>query len=242
LWVEVYDEKYRLNLRKGKNYEKVLNKVDPLVKKFAKEYHGKFRYLTFDELCQEIRILVIEGIQNYDKDKKTKFSTFLHYHLNNKLISLIRADRKQGNNASSITSKGLNKEIPLYGLGKRRWSRDQDSMGIEGMFPESGALYISSGFDTFKKLRFRQSVLSVLEKKEKKYPIEVDAITKILLYDETIKEIAKFHELSGWAISMRIKNFGKRYLKDLLIPDNSGVECQPPPRKRVGGFSFNSFS
>lgn len=226
MWIEAYDEKFRVNLRTGKNFDKVLEKVDPLVKVFARDHIEKFRYYTYEELCQEIRILVIKGIRNFDKSKGAKFSTFLHTHLNNKIISLIQRDRKMSNNASYTKQKGLDIEIPIYCMSKFKWDEADDDGDVFSVIPSHASIYSNKVCGDFKRIRFRQSLLSLLERRANDR--DKDVITRMYIQEHLIKDIAKDYDVTPWAISAGIKSFGKRCLNELLIPDNDEVEVFPP--------------
>ncbi len=240
MWVDVYDEKFRVNQRTGKNFDKVLLKAEGLVIKLTKKYISSFRYMTFDELKNELFAIAIDGIRNYNPKRRgdVKFSTFLTIHLENKLISLVRSDRKQANNASSLVNEGYATELPLYsmvGFSKagQKTSKYERYSSVDNSIPAASNIFRGAGINPYDKSEFSIALIQVLNKRRKGHPIETDVLYRMYFEDKTIKELAKEHGLSGWAISMRIKKFGERYLKDLKIPASNGYEFELPKVKHV---------
>ena len=112
--VKMYDEEYEIFHENCYGYEKVMKKIDPLVNKHARRLCAFD--LTFEDAKQEVLIILIEGIKNYDESKNVKLSTFLHVHLNNKVISKIKTINKKSRCATLEKADGFKKEIAFSRL------------------------------------------------------------------------------------------------------------------------------
>ena len=99
--VKVYDEEIHINTTTKKGYERVLQRIDPLLCKMAsKTYMPGY---NFDDIKQELIVIAVEGVNAFDPKKNVKLSTFLHIHLRNKLISKIKSVNKLSNDAFSLS-------------------------------------------------------------------------------------------------------------------------------------------
>jgi DNA-directed RNA polymerase specialized sigma subunit len=99
--VDVYDETFYVNTLTNVGLESVLKKVEPLINKMcSKTYISGY---AFEDIKQELNIMVIQGISKYDPAKGTKLSTFLQNHLRKKMISKLRSVNKMSNHALRIT-------------------------------------------------------------------------------------------------------------------------------------------
>jgi DNA-directed RNA polymerase specialized sigma24 family protein len=238
MWAKVYDKKYRVNMKTGKNFDKVMSKIEPLVNKLAKEYTKSFDGMAYEDLKQEIFVMALEAIRNYDQNKGVKLSTFLHVHLNNKLISMYRAKHAQKHGASILTIEEQQGErLNFYAISPRSLSfhisaqrgAGESSQALD-VVPENGKLFYAK--NDFEKIDFRLSLESLIEK----YKNRVDPITRKCIEDIYFKDMTivdsiplrnkkkKTKVLSGWAMSMRLKKLEKLF-KDLKL--NSKVEEIP---------------
>tara|TARA_Y100000034_G_scaffold134142_1_gene201753 strand:- start:526 stop:1203 length:678 start_codon:yes stop_codon:yes gene_type:complete len=112
--VKMYDEVFYINKETGSGFGPVIKKIEPLIFNISKS-----RYIngySEEDLRQELSLIAIEGIRAFDESKGVKLSTFLHIHINNKILSKIRSVNKKSNNASSLkdserTSDFICKEI-----------------------------------------------------------------------------------------------------------------------------------
>lgn len=96
--IQMYEETIYVSTITKQGYEKILKKIDPLIRSMsAKVYIPGY---TFEDIKQEISRIAIEGIDSFDPSKKVRLSTFLHVHLRNKVISLIKHHNKIANDAS----------------------------------------------------------------------------------------------------------------------------------------------
>lgn len=101
--VRMYDEDVYVNTQTKEGYARVLERIDPLLCKWAsKTYMPGY---NFEDIKQELALIIIEGVNAYNPDKKVKLSTFLHTHLRNKLVSKIKSVNKLSNDAYSLYEK-----------------------------------------------------------------------------------------------------------------------------------------
>ena len=147
----MYDEEYEIDHETCKGYEKILSKIDPLVNKYARKLclFG----LDFDDAKQEVVIILLEGVRNYDHSKNVKLSTFLHLHINNKVISKIKTISKKSRCATLDKDGGFQKEIAFSKLSENDmdgyipissftdFHYDEDKLYIQQIFSEVTRLY-----------------------------------------------------------------------------------------------------
>ncbi|MDB2481806.1 sigma-70 family RNA polymerase sigma factor [bacterium] len=124
--VRVYDENIDLNLKTGKGVDRVIKKMEPTFTKILKKrFMSGYSYL---DMKQELAILAIEGIKNYDSQKGVKLSTFLETHINNKLISKIKTHNKMSRNATYLKeADSVNRELSFGSIILDRESEDSNS-------------------------------------------------------------------------------------------------------------------
>lgn len=96
--IQMYEETVFVSTKTKQGYDKILKKIDPLIRSMSSKVY--IPGYTFDDIKQEISTIAIEGIDSYNPDKKVRLSTFLHVHLRNKVISLIKHHNKISNDAS----------------------------------------------------------------------------------------------------------------------------------------------
>jgi len=96
--IQMYEETFLVSSKTKQGYERVLKKIDPLIRSMSSKVY--IPGYTFEDIKQEISRIAIEGIDSYDPEKKVRLSTFLHVHLRNKVISLIKHHNKISNDAS----------------------------------------------------------------------------------------------------------------------------------------------
>jgi len=99
-YVEMYSEKIYINTSTKEGYTRVLKKIDPLLCKWSSKTYLSGH--TFEDIKQELSMIIIEGVNAFNPDKGVKLSTFLHTHLKNKLISKIKSINKLSNDAYSL--------------------------------------------------------------------------------------------------------------------------------------------
>jgi RNA polymerase sigma factor (sigma-70 family) len=96
--VQMYGDTFFISTKTKKGYDKVLKKIDPLIRSISSKIY--IQGYTFDDIKQEVTILAMEGIDSYNPDKNVRLSTFLHIHIRNKVISMIKHHNKLSNDAS----------------------------------------------------------------------------------------------------------------------------------------------
>jgi RNA polymerase sigma factor (sigma-70 family) len=219
MWAKTYDKKYRLNKRTGKNFDLLMEKVTPLVIKLARRYQAELRD-SLEDVIQDIYVLALEAIQTFNSKKGVKFSTFLHVHLENKLITKVRHVNTQKNNASLLrhidevredgTIYSRSPRTLNFEVGRRESPGDHETG--EGIAPESSSLFYSK--NQLDIIDFRLSLDSLL--KIYHVPQEtVKVIESMYLKDENISDCLPAkpnsdQKYSAWAISVRLKNLAKK--------------------------------
>ena len=107
--VKMYEESIEINQETGYGFDKVLKKIEPLISSQA--YSFSIPNCSFEDLKQDIYLIAIQGIKNFDPKKETKLSTFLHTHIVNKMISKMKSSYKKSKNASYIQDQEFCQEI-----------------------------------------------------------------------------------------------------------------------------------
>lgn len=105
--VKLYNEQFYINTETGEGMPRLLKKIDPLLIKMAKSIY--ISGYDFDDLKQELSILVLEGLSTFDASKGIKLSSFLHIHLHNKIVSKIKQANRIRRNAFAFKE---NSEFP----------------------------------------------------------------------------------------------------------------------------------
>ena len=221
-YVDMYDEKIFVDTRTKKGYKRVLERIDPLLCKWSSRTY--MPGYTYEDIKQELSVIIVEGINSFDPDKKVKLSTFLHTHLRNKLISKIKSVNKLSNDACALKDLDENSE------GKHRRSREElNFSAMRRVDSKSGEEY--SEFQTT--LSENDSMYSdettVFERIDLEIAIEkvadiVDERTylilrKVCLEGYSIKDAAAEVGLTGWAASMRLKKLSKNKIINDILED-----------------------
>lgn len=215
--VEVYNEEFYVDTETGMGLDSVLRKIDPLLCKMAsKTYLPGF---SFDDIKQELACIAIDGIRSYNPDKEVKLSTFLHIHLNNKLISRIRSENRQSNDAFLLEGEEDGAEAKIRRVREELHFSQctplsaDEGMAFENTIASDDGLYSGPG-DNFEDVEFEVSLEKLTDKLDEK----TSKIIKLVYYDDySIKDAAKEVGLSGWAASMRLKNLSeKRFFREVF--------------------------
>jgi RNA polymerase sigma factor (sigma-70 family) len=98
--IKMYDEDIWVNTETREGYDRIIERINPLLCKWASRTYMPGH--SFEDIKQELTIIIIEGINAFDPSKKVKLSTFLHTHLRNKLVSKIKSFNKLSNDACSL--------------------------------------------------------------------------------------------------------------------------------------------
>ena len=187
--VEVYDEHIKINIETGMGYDKVLEKMDPLLNSYS--YKFKIETMEPEDVKQELVIIVLEGIANYNHEKNVKLSTFLHTHIFNKIISKINSTLKKSNNASFLKTKNkFNKTLSLEDLG----DSSENFISDTNFFDEEGSDDFSFLLYNLKNI-FDDLTWNVFE--------------SIYIKSNTIKDCANDLGIEIWVVSNIIKKIKK---------------------------------
>ena len=113
--VTMYDETFSINLSTGKNIDKVFKKINPLIVKYSNKYN--ISGYSREDMEQEIRLIILAGIKNFNPKKGVKLSSFLHTHIFNKLSTKIKSSRRKSRNASDFASEVFSEELYFSDIG-----------------------------------------------------------------------------------------------------------------------------
>jgi RNA polymerase sigma factor (sigma-70 family) len=224
-YVEMYEEKVYVNTETKEGYARVLERIDPLLCKWsARTYMPGY---TFEDIKQELSMIIIEGVNAFDPEKKVKLSTFLHTHLRNKLISKIKSVNKLSNDACSLRNLDDTEDGPSE---KMKYRKSREELAFSSMVkidPGSGeeysefqntlsnadALYSDDG-TIFERIDLELAINKIARMIDPK----THTILKMVCLDGfSIKDAAKEVGLTGWAASMRLKKLKKyKIITDLL--------------------------
>lgn len=98
--VELYDLKVYIDTRDGTGYDMVIDKLKPLICKFAMKY--RLSGNTFEDTRHDIIVHILEGIPKYDSQKNTKLSTFIEMRINRRMINELRNRSRISRNATYL--------------------------------------------------------------------------------------------------------------------------------------------
>lgn len=215
-FVDVYNERYYVDTNTGEGFDKVLAKIDPLLNKFASTlYVPGFK---FEDAKSELSIIAIEGIMSFDPHRDVKLSTFLHKHIHNKKISLIKSENKISNDAFSLQSKD-EKDEPGPKIRKIREALNFSQFKINNAKDEQTTLFENTIADdnssidsSIIKNRYDKTEFeSSLEKACERLDSKTKKIIELMYFEDySIKDAADAVGLSGWAASMRLKKLANK--------------------------------
>jgi RNA polymerase sigma factor (sigma-70 family) len=207
--VEVYDQSFYVDTDTGEGVDKVLKKIDPLLCKKAST-----TFITgynFEDIKHELVIIAMDGIKKFDATKGVKLSTFLHVHLQNKLISRLRSENKLSNDAFGLYGRQESDAKIKKARDEINFSQFVPPEGMEGVsfensIADDGGLYFP-GKNAYDKVEFEVS----LKKISKKLDYRTRKIIELVYFkDYSIKDAAEAVGLSGWAASMRLKKLANK--------------------------------
>jgi len=104
--VSVYDSVIYVDTRNGTGYDAVINKLKPLICKFALKYH--FNGNSFEDTRQDIIVHILEGIPQYDPSRNMKLSSFLQMRVGRRLINELRNRSRANRNATFLNIRTYN--------------------------------------------------------------------------------------------------------------------------------------
>lgn len=199
----VYDENIDLNIKTGEGFDRVIKKMEPTFTKILKK-----RFMSgysYSDMRQELAVLAIEGIKNYDSQKGVKLSTFLETHINNKLISKIKTHNKMSRNATYLKqSDSMSQELNFGSVVLDKESDDNVSFQDTIRDGESILNYDSLSFQEIVDF---ESFLSALNSYVDEKIISV--IRLIMFSKMNIKEAAEEVGIRPWVASRALRSLSK---------------------------------
>lgn len=190
--VRMYDEDILINKKSGKGFQKVLDKIDPLISSMAVRY--KINNYAVSDVKQELYLIAVQGIKAFDPNKNVKLSTFLHVHLNNKIISKLKSSLKKSNNAVYLNNQDeFFREINV------------DSISLINDMEESQDIYM---IKNIYEMNLDFDLFLELLKEDIEY--ESWLIVKLLTVENlTIREISEKLNMNIWTVSNKLKKLSK---------------------------------
>ena len=229
-FVDMYDEKIYVNSSTKQGYARVLERIDPLLCKWASRTY--MPGYSFEDIKQELSLIIVEGVNAFDPNKKVKLSTFLHTHLRNKLISKIKSVNKLSNDACALRSpeeegegdankyRRSREELSFSSMAKVDPSSGEEYCEFQDTLSNSDSLYSEDG-TVFERIDLELAIEKVADiVDEKTYLI----LRRVCLDGSSIKDAASEVGLTGWAASMRLKKLSKHklifdILGDMIVKD-----------------------
>ena len=247
--VYMYDEKIFVNTATGEGVGDVIKKITPLIEGMAARSH--INGYTFEDIKQEISLLVVDGVKKYDPDREVKLSTFLHWHLKNKFITKLKSLNTMANDATSMKGEkiencscggSINKNLSndtfvcnscgkihksIYRSSRRELTFSE--MKISNNNEDDGSEYTNYIANDDSVFPSKFGGTKNLETKlffEKLEAVLDDKTAKILrkfcIEGTTMQEAAKSVGMTGWAASVRLKRINKNPLAKKIISATLG--------------------
>jgi RNA polymerase sigma factor (sigma-70 family) len=199
--VRMYGEDVSIDKRTRSGYDLVLKKIEPLICDWARKVY--FGNMPYEDRKQEIYMIAIQGVDNFNPDKGVALSSFLHTHIRNKILSKMRTSNKKSRNATTSTAdcSGYLEEIPL------------SRMSVEG---EDVLSYISGTSDTTSDV----DASFLLREMKERFSEKEFSIIKMRSEGASIKEVGEALDIKPHKVSLILKKikespFSKKlYLKD----------------------------
>ena len=240
--VEMYEESIFVSTLTKQGYDRVLERIDPLMCKWAmKTYMPGY---TFDDIKQELSLIIIEGINSFDPSKKVKLSSFLHTHLKYKLLSKLKSVNKLSNDAYSlkpssalcscggvikvvetfakcyqcgsehnISYRKSREELIFSAMPKTNPGSGEEYAEFESSLSESDNLYRSPR-SNHDAVDLKMAISSLRSTVDDK---TFQILKMVCLEGYSIKDAGQSVGLTGWAASMRLKKLDRnRVIRDLL--------------------------
>ncbi len=223
-YIEMYDEKIYIDMVTKQGYARVLERIDPLLCKWsARTYLPGY---TYEDIKQELSIIIVEGVNAYNPEKKVKLSTFLHTHLRNKLISKIKSVNKLSNDACALREvsgsdgegekpkyRKSREELSFSAMAKVDPSSGEEYCEFQNTLSNSDSLYSEDG-TVFERIDLELAIEKVADLVDEKTYI---ILRRVCLDGYSIKDAASEVGLTGWAASMRLKKLSKhKLITDML--------------------------
>ena len=247
--VHMYDEVILVDTKTGRGVDRVIKKITPLIDGMASRSH--ITGYSFEDIKQEICLLVVDGVKKYDPSREVKLSTFLHWHLKNKFITKLKSLNTMANDATSTRDEKI-ESCPCGGDIERNSKRETfvcssckkihkavyrssrrelifSEMKSSSQGEDDGGDYINyvSADDSIFPSKFGN--IAGLETKiffEKLEAVLDEKTAKILrkfcIEGTTMQEAARAVGMTGWAASVRLKRIQKNPLARKIISSTLG--------------------
>jgi RNA polymerase sigma factor (sigma-70 family) len=199
----VYDESIDLDLKTGKGVDRVIRKMEPTFTKILKKrFMSGYSYL---DMKQELTILAIEGIKNYDSQKGVKLSTFLETHINNKLISKIKTHNKMSRNATYLKeANSVNRELSFGSIILDKES--EDSSSFQDTIEEGDSILSYDAISSLEIVDFESFLNSLRPQVDDK----IISIIRLIMFSKmNIKEAAEEVGIRPWVASRALRSLSK---------------------------------
>lgn len=190
--VKMYDEEYEISHDTCLGYEKVMSKIDPLVNKYARKLCAFG--LDFEDSKQEVLIILIEGIKNYDEEKNVKLSTFLHVHINNKVISKMKTLSKKSRCATLSKDQNFAREIAFSKLSEKDLDGYVPISSFTDFHYDEDKLHLQQIFDHVEEIYDKET-------SELLYLVSIEGYTKIAA--------SEILGINSWTASNKLKKLSK---------------------------------
>lgn len=217
--VRIFKRSFYINKLTRKNYDLALKLIEPAIIRLVRKYnvHG----YTKEELAQELRLIVIKGIDAYQNSNKTKLSTFLQTHMKNKLFTMMQGANIKKRDASLLRNFSDSKNYSARGeVGLTFSFDDEDDSGasflpnficdnhvniVSGMWPKNTEAKAVAMMNLQIVLKHQDSV--------------TQNVVKMIAFDgATIKEISEGLNITPHSLRLKLNSLRKNEkLKSYLI-------------------------
>jgi RNA polymerase sigma factor (sigma-70 family) len=210
-YVQVYNEIIYVNTFTGEGIDKVIIKIDPLLRKLSSRLY--IPGYNFEDLRGEIIILAIDGIRSFDPTRNVKLSTFLQTHLRNKINSWIKSENKLSNDAFYLfqednddSKKTKTKTRTEVNFNQFDGKNNEDSFLFENTISDDGGLY-NLPISDYDLLNFKSDLIKSFSKLD----LKTKKIVELIYFkDYSIQDAAEEVGLSSQAASIKLKKLANK--------------------------------
>lgn len=197
-------EPYYVDTERGIGVDKVIKDISPLLNKMASKTYLGSEY-SFSDIKQELVIITINGIKNYDPEKSTSLSTFLHIHVKNKLYTIIQQQRQLKKNAS-LSQNDFHQEVLFSDCN--RIKKDGENMFFENSIEEEDSCFENrTSTDHINHISSAILFDDILKNSEEHI---IKAVDLICFKDYTLSEASEELGISSHRLAKNIRKVLKR--------------------------------
>tara|TARA_Y100001935_G_C17246668_1_gene478704 strand:+ start:298 stop:1062 length:765 start_codon:yes stop_codon:yes gene_type:complete len=242
--VMMYEEAIFVDTKTGQGIDRVIKKITPLIDGMAAKSH--ISGYSFDDIKQEISLLVVDGVKRYDPNREVKLSTFLHWHLKNKFITKLKSLNTMASDATTMKDKKIERcscggEIAgggngqpfkcmdcgkihkaIYRSSRRELSFSEMKVTASDSDEVNDYINFVSTDDSVFPSKFGN--ISTIETKMFFENLEAvldektaQILRKFCIEGTTMQEAAKSVGMTGWAASVRLKRIYKNPVAKKII-------------------------